>query len=179
MDRSVAAVLRLFDEHHRPLYRFAWRLTGSVADAKDIVQECFLSLLKPGCGFDASRTAVRAYLFGAVRNQALRRLHRYEFHHESQAPPTAERECYAAEVSEAMARAIRQLPYGQRKPLFWRTISVRTSVPIQSRLDLEEQERVLADRRQCAWHAIMRMNGARGCRRTLRSGAFTSMACRE
>ena len=41
-------------------------------------------------------------------------------------------------------------------------VAVRTSTPIQSRRDLEEQERVLADRRQRALHAIMRMNGARG-----------------
>ena len=41
-------------------------------------------------------------------------------------------------------------------------IAVRTSKPIQSRRDLEEQERVLADRRQRTLHAIMRMNGARG-----------------
>jgi DNA-directed RNA polymerase specialized sigma24 family protein len=29
----------LFDEHHLPLFRFAYRLTGSVADAEDVVQE--------------------------------------------------------------------------------------------------------------------------------------------
>jgi type IV secretory pathway VirB4 component len=40
-------------------------------------------------------------------------------------------------------------------------IGVRTSEPIQSRRDLEEQERVLADRRQRALHAVMRMNGSR------------------
>jgi len=45
MDRTPAAILRYFDEHHRPLFRFAWHLTGSVADADDIVQECFLALL--------------------------------------------------------------------------------------------------------------------------------------
>jgi DNA-directed RNA polymerase specialized sigma24 family protein len=33
-----SAFLRLFDEHHQPLFRFAYRLTGSVADAEDIVQ---------------------------------------------------------------------------------------------------------------------------------------------
>jgi DNA-directed RNA polymerase specialized sigma24 family protein len=31
---------RAFDEHHVPLFRFAYRLTGSAADAEDIVQEC-------------------------------------------------------------------------------------------------------------------------------------------
>jgi len=40
-----SAFLQLFDEHHLPLFRFAYRLTGSVADAEDIVQECFLELL--------------------------------------------------------------------------------------------------------------------------------------
>src|SRR6516225_1267274 len=40
-------------------------------------------------------------------------------------------------------------------------IGVRTSAPIENRRDLEEQELVLADRRQRALHAVMRMNGAR------------------
>src|SRR6266508_4009826 len=71
-----AAFLRIFDDHHLPLFRFAWRLTGSIADAEDIVQECFLALLRPACGFDPCRTALRTYLFGAVRNQALNRLRR-------------------------------------------------------------------------------------------------------
>src|SRR5580658_10351538 len=72
------ALLRLFDEHHLPLFRFAWRLTGSIADAEDIVRDCFLALLRPDCGFDPARTAVRTYLFGAVRNQWLKRLRRWE-----------------------------------------------------------------------------------------------------
>src|ERR1700683_1035530 len=71
-----AAFLRLFDDHHLPLFRFAVRLTGSTADAEDIVQECFLALLRPDCGFDPRRSAIRTYLFGAVRNQALNRLRR-------------------------------------------------------------------------------------------------------
>jgi DNA-directed RNA polymerase specialized sigma24 family protein len=37
-------VLRLFDEHHKLLFRFAYRLTGWVADAEDIVQVCYLEL---------------------------------------------------------------------------------------------------------------------------------------
>jgi len=72
------AFLRLFEDHHLPLFRFAWRLTGSMADAEDIVQECFLALLRPDCGFDPARTPLRTYLFGAVRNQSLKRLRRRE-----------------------------------------------------------------------------------------------------
>src|ERR1035441_2032631 len=65
---------QLLVEHHAPLFRFAYRLTGSVADAEDIVQECFLALLDPARSYDPRRTPVRTYLFGAVRNQALKRL---------------------------------------------------------------------------------------------------------
>ena len=67
------ALLQLFDEHHLPIFRFAYRLTGSVPDAEDIVQECFLALLRPECSYDPGRTSVRTYLFGVVRNQSLKR----------------------------------------------------------------------------------------------------------
>jgi RNA polymerase sigma-70 factor (ECF subfamily) len=117
MDRSAAAILRYFDEHHEPLFRFALRLTGSMADAEDIVQECFLALLRRGCAFDPSRTALRTYLFGVVRNQALKRLQQSEPCAENQNRLTPERECYVAELERAVARAIRQLPEGQREVL--------------------------------------------------------------
>src|SRR5579863_9693098 len=100
-----SAFLRLFDEHHLPLFRYAWRLTGSAADAEDIVQECFLGLLRPECSFDPSRTAIRTYLFGAVRNQALKRLRRRE----TPDPPeiahlrTPEDEALTEEVAAAVA----------------------------------------------------------------------------
>ena len=46
-------------------------------------------------------------------------------------------------------------------------IGVRTSQPVESRRDLEEAQRVLADRRQRALHVVMRMNGARGLQEDL------------
>src|SRR5260370_36560792 len=78
-----AAFLQLFDEHHLSLFRFAYRMTGSVADAEDIVQECFLELLRPGCSYDPGRTSVRTYLFGVVRNQSLKRRRKNELAGES------------------------------------------------------------------------------------------------
>lgn len=41
-------------------------------------------------------------------------------------------------------------------------VGIRTSKPIHSRMDREEAERILADRRQRVLHALARMNGARG-----------------
>jgi len=113
------ALLRLFDEHHLPLFRFAWRLSGAIADAEDIVQDCFLALLQPDCGFDPARSAVRTYLFGAVRNQWLKRLRRRE---KSGAPEatdhrTPEKETLRCELTKAIAGAIAELPDTQREVL--------------------------------------------------------------
>jgi RNA polymerase sigma-70 factor (ECF subfamily) len=114
-----AAFLRLFDDHHLPLFRFAYRLTGSAADAEDIVQECFLGLLRPECGFDPARTAIRTYLFGAVRNQALKRLRRREENDPREAPDsrTPETVLLRGEIQEAVNRAIAGLPDTQREVL--------------------------------------------------------------
>ncbi|HEV2447602.1 MAG TPA: RNA polymerase sigma factor [Candidatus Sulfopaludibacter sp.] len=114
-----AAFLRLFDDHHLPLFRFACRLTGSAADAEDIVQECFLALLRPECAFDPKRTAIRTYLFGAVRNQALKLLRRREQGEPPDSPDrrTPERDALRGEVAAAVARAIAELPDTQRDVL--------------------------------------------------------------
>jgi RNA polymerase sigma-70 factor (ECF subfamily) len=114
-----AAFVRLFDDHHLPLFRFAWRLTGSIPDAEDIVQECFLALLRPGCNFDPARTAIRTYLFGAVRNQALSRLRRREQGIESESTDfrTPETEALCGELANAVASAIRGLAETQREVL--------------------------------------------------------------
>jgi RNA polymerase sigma-70 factor (ECF subfamily) len=117
MERTPAAILRYFDEHHRPLFRFAWHLTGSVADAEDIVQECFLALLRPDCAFDPSRTDLRRYLFGAVRNQALKRFATTTIAAEPLDASTPELECLAAELQRIVQRAILRLPEGQREVL--------------------------------------------------------------
>jgi RNA polymerase sigma-70 factor (ECF subfamily) len=113
------ALLRLFDEHHLPLFRFAWRLTGSIAEAEDIVQDCFLALLKPSCGFDPSRTAIRTYLFGVVRNQWLKRM---RLRDQGGVPEpmddrTPETEALQSEMARAVAGAIAELPDTQREVL--------------------------------------------------------------
>ena len=114
-------LLQLFDEHHVPLFRFAYRMTGSVADAEDVVQECFLELLRPGCLYDPARTPIRTYLFGVVRNQSLRRQGKgavtCDGPPEVWAGPTPEGEALQSELREVIARAVTQLPEGQREAL--------------------------------------------------------------
>jgi len=120
-----AAFLQLFDEHHAPLFRFAYRLTGSVADAEDIVQECFLELLRPAGSYDPERTPIRTYLFGVVRNQSLKRWRRNESPGQNgrENGPSAihdrspEREVLRAELEDVVSRAVMQLPETQREVL--------------------------------------------------------------
>ncbi len=115
------AFMRIYDEHHLPLFRFAYRLTGSVADAEDIVQECFVGLLRPECGFDPSRTPLRSYLFGAVRNQASKRLRmRREASGETDAQTdlrSPEMSAAQAELEIVLGRAVARLPETQREVL--------------------------------------------------------------
>jgi RNA polymerase sigma-70 factor (ECF subfamily) len=116
-----AAFLELFDEHHLPLFRFAYRLTGSLADAEDIVQECFLELLRPGCSYDPGRTSVRTYLFGVVRNQSLKRRRINDPAGEDGVDASHDQspECQVlrTELEDAVARAVMQLPDTQREVL--------------------------------------------------------------
>jgi RNA polymerase sigma-70 factor (ECF subfamily) len=110
--------LELFDAHHLPVYRFALRLTGSAADAEDIVQECFLALLKAECSYDSTRGPLRTYLFGIAWKQFLKRGSRRESTPE-QLPEafghfTPECEALQAELRDAVTRAVAQLSEPQR-----------------------------------------------------------------
>ena len=117
-------LLQLFDEHHAALFRFAYRLTGSAADAEDIVQECFLGLLRPDCRYDAGENGAADLPFGAVRNQSLKRLRSRSPGSEGPGKATDRRspesESIRVELEDAVGRAIGQLPEGQREVLFSR-----------------------------------------------------------
>jgi hypothetical protein len=52
------------------------------------------------------------------------------------------------------------------------TVAVRTSQPARNRVEREQAERILSDRRQRVLHAITRMNGARGILETLAQKRF-------
>ena len=64
----------LYRRHRDPVFRFAWRLSGSESAAEDLAHDCFLGLLRAPERFDPDRASLRTYLFAAVRNLALKRL---------------------------------------------------------------------------------------------------------
>jgi RNA polymerase sigma-70 factor (ECF subfamily) len=110
----------LYQRHGTPLFRFAWRLTGSTAAAEDVVQECWVAILQHD-HFRADRGSVRGYLFGIVRNLAFERLRIGD--RESDEPADGEtdsgpfEDLLAAERSEAVARAVAALAPLQREAL--------------------------------------------------------------
>ncbi len=111
----------LYDRHHAGLFRFAFRLTGNASDAEELVQECFLSLLKPGASYDPEKGPADRYLLGVVRNLARKRLRQRESFMAE--PPeeasTSNPESIAvhAQTADAVAAAIAALPVAQREVL--------------------------------------------------------------
>lgn len=69
-----AAFLQIYERHRDPVFRFAYRLSGSVELAEDVTHDSFLGLMKKPENFNPSRASLRTYLFAAVRNLWLKQL---------------------------------------------------------------------------------------------------------
>jgi RNA polymerase sigma-70 factor (ECF subfamily) len=63
----------LYERYRVPIFRFAYRLLGSVEAAEDVAHDCFLGLIKEPGRFDATKASLRTYLYAAARNQAAKR----------------------------------------------------------------------------------------------------------
>lgn len=68
------AFLALYRRRQGAIYRFALRMSGSIAAAEDVTQETFMTLLRSGGRYDAARGSISSYLFGIARNLVLKRL---------------------------------------------------------------------------------------------------------
>jgi RNA polymerase sigma-70 factor (ECF subfamily) len=67
---SVGELETLFQAHHGRVFRTAHRITGSAADAEDVLQTVFLRLVKGQDDYDLSRNP-EAYLSRAAINASL------------------------------------------------------------------------------------------------------------
>lgn len=116
---SLPELDQMLAQHAPALFRWAFRLTGSAPDAEEIVQECFLTLLKPDTSFNPARADLRTYLFGAVRNLALKRLRRREVpcdgHDRPASGDSPEKRLERLELAEVVAHAMARLPLTQRE----------------------------------------------------------------
>lgn len=115
-----AAFQLLYDRHWRSVYRFAWLLTASVADAEDITQECFLALIRKSAPFDPTRSQLRTWLIAVARNQYLQRRRNLSSQDDADTPiPAAfDEELIRLERADAVRRAMDALPPPQREALY-------------------------------------------------------------
>lgn len=67
-----AAFLGLYERHRNAVFRFAYRLLGSVEMAEDITHDCFLSLIRKPENFNPERASLRTYLYSAARNLSMK-----------------------------------------------------------------------------------------------------------
>ena len=67
-----AAFLELYDRYRQPIFRFAYRLLGSVEVAEDVTHDCFVSLIRKPENFRPQRASLKTYLYAAARNLALK-----------------------------------------------------------------------------------------------------------
>ncbi|MBD0373515.1 MAG: RNA polymerase sigma factor [Pyrinomonadaceae bacterium] len=121
-----AAFLLLYERHRDAVFRFAYRMLGQSAQAEDVTQECFLSLVRRPEGFDESRAKLRTYLLGAARNISLKSLRRQgqevgleEFTEEPDLERSEEplRKLLDEELAFEVSRAVAALPPLQREAL--------------------------------------------------------------
>jgi RNA polymerase sigma-70 factor (ECF subfamily) len=68
------AFIEIYQRHRVPVFRFVYRLAGSVELAEDITHDCFLSLIRRPRGFQSGRASLRTYLYAAARNLWLKEL---------------------------------------------------------------------------------------------------------
>jgi len=142
---------QVYDEHARAVYAAAYRISGSAAQAQDVVQDVFLRLWRRPEAFDARRGELGAYLRLMARSRAL------DLWREGQAAGRAgdrlklvvaeeegrvdERPAAAAERDDERSQvrdALRRLPAAQREALvlaYWGgltadQIAQRSQVPL-------------------------------------------------
>jgi RNA polymerase sigma-70 factor (ECF subfamily) len=71
-DGDQAAFLELYGRYRDPIFRFAYRLLGSIEIAEDVTHDCFLSLIRKPENFRPERASLKTYLYAAARNLALK-----------------------------------------------------------------------------------------------------------
>jgi RNA polymerase sigma-70 factor (ECF subfamily) len=116
----------LYQRYRDPIFRFAYRMLGSVEAAEDVAHDCFLSLIRQPERFDSSKASFRTYLYAAARNQAAKQYSSFgretTLNDLSQEPVAAERDEPMAQVlddelASEVAGAIASLPPLQREAL--------------------------------------------------------------
>ena len=116
----------LYQRYRDPIFRFAYRMLGSVEAAEDVAHDCFLSLIRHPGRFDSTKASFRTYLYAAARNQAAKQYSSFGretgLDELSEEPAAADQNAPVAQVlddelSSQVSGAIASLPPLQREAL--------------------------------------------------------------
>ena len=114
----------LYQRYRDPIFRFAYRMLGSVEAAEDVAHDCFLSLIRQPERFDSRKASFRTYLYAAARNQAAKQYHSFgrettldELSHEPVDRSEPMSQVLDDELASEVAVAIASLPPLQREAL--------------------------------------------------------------
>jgi RNA polymerase sigma-70 factor (ECF subfamily) len=111
----------LYKQYRDPLFRFGYRLTGSVETAEDLVHDCFTGLYRGA--YDARQASVKTYLYAAMRNlcrKHYRDAGREELRDENADPPVSAgvvEALISRDTAAAVRLAVAALPLLQREAL--------------------------------------------------------------
>lgn len=117
---TEAELRTVYQKYRDPLFRFGYRLTGSVETAEDLVHDCFVGLFRGS--FDESRASLKTYLYAAVRNLSRKRLRDFGREElgaeiEEAAANTPLDLVISEETASAVQSAVTALPAAQREVL--------------------------------------------------------------
>ena len=76
-ERVGLDIAQLVAEHHQAVYRYAYRLTGSVPDAEDLCQQVFL-IAQQKAGQMRNLQSARKWLYVVLRNRFLKEAARWQ-----------------------------------------------------------------------------------------------------
>jgi RNA polymerase sigma-70 factor (ECF subfamily) len=122
-----AAFLLLYERHRTVVFRFACRMLGRSDLAEDVMQECFLAVLRRPEAFQPQRASLRTYLCAIARHLAFRQLRKMGQETTVEEPREERRaaavrpagdpldEVIAGEAATAVRAAVERLPPLQRE----------------------------------------------------------------
>jgi RNA polymerase sigma-70 factor, ECF subfamily len=128
-ERAVDSFRAVVEEHSRMVFRLAYRMTGNVEDAEDVVQETFLKAHRSFGRFDA-RASVATWIYRIALNAAIDVLRRrrktgsprspgnYEADPMEAVPsgdPLPDRVAFAGQVDSRVASALSRLSASERE----------------------------------------------------------------
>ena len=137
----------LYDRFSMPLYSLALKILGDEAEAKDLLQDIFLSIWHKAPGFRAERGTAFSWMVTLLRNRAIDRIRSRRRRSElldanapdleptSSATPTSAQEAIASERAREVRAALEQINDEQRQVLRLAYFEGLTQVEIAEKLE--------------------------------------------